>query len=78
MNFSVAQNVLHFRPFWPGRWNLLSEWRIFRGVAEPVAEVAEFADVLDSEAIQRDNGLLGESFLISIENHRLSLILSDF
>ena len=57
---------------------MVSEWRIFRGVAEPVAEVAEFADVLDSEAIQRDDGLLGESFLISIENHRLSLILSDF
>ena len=50
----------------------------FRGVAEPVAEVAEFADVLDSEAVQRDDGLLGESFLISMENHRFSLILSDF
>ena len=47
-------------------------------VAEAVAKVAEFADVLDSEAIQRDDGLLGESLLISIENHRLSLILSDF
>ena len=57
---------------------MLSEWRIFRGVAEPVAEVTEFADILDSEAVQRDDGLLGESFLISIENHRLSLILSDF
>jgi len=28
---------------------LLSELRIFRGVAEPVAEVAEFADVLDAK-----------------------------